>query len=77
MRGYRLWLVIILAVAAVSIWISLPDTSRIDFLGIKRDVKVVQGLDLQGGSRVCSRYHQASKPIPTPSIRLSTMWNAA
>jgi protein-export membrane protein SecD len=63
MRGYRLWLVVILAVAAISIWISLPDNPGIhwdwnddgdydDDFEMNRDIKVVQGLDLQGGSRV-------------------------
>jgi protein-export membrane protein SecD len=51
MRGYRLWLVIILVVAALAIWMSVTDPN-LDFIGIDRDVKVVQGLDLQGGSRV-------------------------
>jgi preprotein translocase subunit SecD len=55
MRGYRLWLAIILIVAAVSVWISLPGTESINFLGINRSIKVVQGLDLQGGSRVLLR----------------------
>ncbi len=52
MRGYRLWLVVILVIAAISIWLSLPDNPGIHMLGIDRDVKIVQGLDLQGGSRV-------------------------
>lgn len=52
MRGYRLWLVVILAIAAISIWMSLPDNPGIHILGMDRDVKIVQGLDLQGGSRV-------------------------
>lgn len=52
MRGYRLWLIVILAVSAVSIWMSLPNNPGIHALGMDRDIKVVQGLDLQGGSRV-------------------------
>ncbi len=51
MRGYRLWLVIIVLIAVVSVWMSATDP-HINFLGLDRDVKVVQGLDLQGGSRV-------------------------
>ncbi len=51
MRGYRLWFVVILVVAALSIWMSVSDP-HINFLGIDRKVEVVQGLDLQGGSRV-------------------------
>jgi protein-export membrane protein SecD len=52
MRGYRLWLVVTLVVAAISIWVSLPDNPGIHFGGINQDIAVVQGLDLQGGSRV-------------------------
>ena len=51
MRGYRLWVVVILAVAVVSIWMSVSDP-HINFMGIDRKVQVVRGLDLQGGSRV-------------------------
>ncbi len=51
MRGYRLWLVIILAIAIISVWMSIGD-HHIGFLGLDREIKVVQGLDLQGGSRV-------------------------
>jgi len=63
MRGYRLWLVVILAVAAVCAWMSLPNNPGIHWdwnddgkydgeFEMDRDIKVVQGLDLQGGSRV-------------------------
>jgi protein-export membrane protein SecD len=52
MRGYRLWLVNILVVAGISIWMSLPNNPGIHILGMDREVNVVQGLDLQGGSRV-------------------------
>lgn len=63
MRGYRLWLVVVLAVAAISIWMSLPENPGIhldlnndgdydDPLEMDQEIKVVQGLDLQGGSRV-------------------------
>jgi len=51
MRGYRLWLVVILVVAVLAVWMSLTDP-HITALGMNRYVKVVQGLDLQGGSRV-------------------------
>jgi protein-export membrane protein SecD len=51
MRGYRLWVVVILAVAVISAWMSIGN-HHISFLGLNRDVKVVEGLDLQGGSRV-------------------------
>ena len=52
MRGYRLWLAVILVIAGVSIWMSLPNNPGIHFMGIDHDIKIVQGLDLQGGSRV-------------------------
>ncbi|MBN2303650.1 MAG: protein translocase subunit SecD [Anaerolineae bacterium] len=52
MRGYRLWLAIIILVAASSIWMSLPDNPGIHFGGLDRDIEVVKGLDLEGGSRV-------------------------
>lgn len=59
MRRYRFWLAIILLIAAFATWLSLPGNPgiRLDLDGdgkyeINRDIKVVQGLDLQGGSRV-------------------------
>ena len=52
MRGYRLWLIVIIAITVVSVWMSLPDNPGIHTAGIDHDIKVVQGLDLQGGSRV-------------------------
>jgi protein-export membrane protein SecD len=52
MRGYRLWLGVIVLVSAISIWMSLPDNPGIRIGGFEHDIKVVQGLDLQGGSRV-------------------------
>ncbi len=51
MRGYRLWLVVILVIAVVSTWMSV-DNPHITALGLDKEVKVIQGLDLQGGSRV-------------------------
>jgi protein-export membrane protein SecD len=62
MRGYRLWLGTILVIAALSIWMSVTD-AHVNLLGINLDIKglqgqeikVVQGLDLQGGSRVLLR----------------------
>ncbi|MBN1562769.1 MAG: protein translocase subunit SecD [Anaerolineae bacterium] len=69
MRGYRLWLVIILVIAALTIWMSATDP-HINFLGIDQDVKVVQGLDLQGGSRVLLRV------VPGTNFNDSTMEQA-
>jgi protein-export membrane protein SecD len=42
------WLVVILLIAAVTIWIDLPGTSNL----IGRDIGIRQGLDLQGGVQV-------------------------
>lgn len=52
MRGYRLWLVVIVLIALVTGWMSIPGNRTLNFLGTERDIKVVQGLDLKGGSRV-------------------------
>lgn len=59
MTQYRFWLVVILIITLISVWIDLPNNPgiHIDFDGdgendISVDFKVVQGLDLQGGSRV-------------------------
>lgn len=52
MRGYRLWIVVIVLIAAASIWMSLPNNPGIHLGDFDRDIEVVQGLDLQGGSRV-------------------------
>lgn len=63
MRGYRLWLVVIVLVTVVCGWTSLPSNPGIhldwnndgdynDSFEMNKDLKVVQGLDLQGGSRI-------------------------
>ncbi len=78
MRGYRLWLAVILIVAVLSAWISAVDDPNLNFLGIDQslkglqgqEVKVVQGLDLQGGSRVLLRV------VPGTNFTDSTMEQA-
>lgn len=62
MTQYRVWLVVILLITIVSVYIDLPDSPGIhidlDSDGeeeISADFTVVQGLDLQGGSRVLLR----------------------
>ncbi len=60
MRAYRLWIVVILVVAVLSSWMSLSDP-HINFLGMNRKVQVVQGLDLQGGSRVLLQVSPGTK----------------
>lgn len=59
MRHYRFWLATILVTAVIAAWLSLPNNPgiRLDLDGdgvyeINREIRVVQGLDLQGGSRV-------------------------
>jgi len=53
-KNYRLWLILVLAVAGFAGWLALPDNPgiRVEELGWNRDIEVRQGLDLQGGSRV-------------------------
>ena len=50
----RLWTVLIVVLAILAIWTALPSSVRIkiDPLGIDRDIRVRQGLDLSGGSQV-------------------------
>ncbi len=55
MSQYRFWLVVILVITIVSVWIDLPNNPGIHAAGIDRDFKVIQGLDLKGGSRVLLR----------------------
>ncbi len=52
MRGYRLWVAVILITAAISIWMSLPNNPGFKLGDTKYNIAVVKGLDLQGGSRV-------------------------
>ena len=51
-RGYYRWLIPILIIVGVAIWIVLPTNPGIHIGSFHRDVKVVQGLDLQGGLQV-------------------------
>ncbi len=53
MTHYRFWLVVIIIITVVCVWIDLPNNPGIHIgEDISQDFKVVQGLDLQGGSRV-------------------------
>lgn len=52
MTGYRYWLAVILVITLVCAYIDLPDSPGVHAGGINWDFEVVQGLDLQGGSRV-------------------------
>lgn len=47
---FRLLFIVVLV--GVAIWLVLPDNPGIHIAGVDREVKVVQGLDLQGGLRV-------------------------
>ncbi|HSB89798.1 MAG TPA: protein translocase subunit SecD [Anaerolineales bacterium] len=49
---YRRLLIPILILIAAAIWVDLPNNPGIHVAGFNRDLKVVRGLDLQGGLRV-------------------------
>jgi preprotein translocase subunit SecD len=51
-RGYSRWLIPILIVIGFAIWIDLPTNPGIHIGSFNRDVKIVQGLDLQGGLQI-------------------------
>jgi preprotein translocase subunit SecD len=51
-QGTTRWLILIFLIIAGAIWIVLPSNPGIHLGSIDRDIKVVQGLDLQGGLRV-------------------------
>ncbi len=53
MRNRNLGLVIIGLLAALALWVDLSETQiAIDFLGIRREIRTVLGLDLQGGIQI-------------------------
>ncbi|MCQ3932772.1 MAG: protein translocase subunit SecD [Chloroflexi bacterium] len=52
MTGYRYWLAVILVITLVCAYIDLPDSPGVHIGDTDWDFEVVQGLDLQGGSRV-------------------------
>ncbi|MBL1136172.1 MAG: protein translocase subunit SecD [Chloroflexi bacterium] len=52
MTGYRYWLAVILVITLVCAYIDLPDSPGVHVGDTDWDFEVVQGLDLQGGSRV-------------------------
>ena len=52
MTGYRYWLAVILVITLVCAYIDLPDSPGVHIGDTNWDFEVVQGLDLQGGSRV-------------------------
>jgi preprotein translocase subunit SecD len=45
-------LIFIILIASAATWVVLPNNPGIHILNIDRDIKIVQGLDLQGGLRV-------------------------
>jgi preprotein translocase subunit SecD len=56
MENYRFWLVFVILLAAVTVYINLPDTPGVTIDGaFDFQPEIVQGLDLQGGSRVLLR----------------------
>ncbi|WP_322801844.1 protein translocase subunit SecD [Thermoflexus sp.] len=53
MRNRNLWLVIIGLLAIFALWVDFSETQiAIDFLGIRREIRTVLGLDLQGGIQI-------------------------
>ncbi|HXF69048.1 MAG TPA: protein translocase subunit SecD [Thermoflexus sp.] len=51
MRNRNLWLAIISLLAVLALWVDFTET-RIDFLGIQKEIRTVLGLDLQGGIQI-------------------------
>ncbi|MFN3928060.1 MAG: protein translocase subunit SecD [Thermoflexus sp.] len=51
MRNRNLWLAIIGLLAVLALWVDFTET-RIDFLGIQKEIRTVLGLDLQGGIQI-------------------------
>ncbi|MCS6964453.1 protein translocase subunit SecD [Thermoflexus sp.] len=53
MRNRNLWLAIIGLLAVFALWVDFSETQiAIDFLGIRREIRTVLGLDLQGGIQI-------------------------
>jgi len=53
MRNPNLWLAIIGLLAVFALWVDFSETQiAIDFLGIRREIRTVLGLDLQGGIQI-------------------------
>lgn len=46
------WLVIILVMVGIAAWVDWPADRTIDVFGISKDIRVHEGLDLQGGMQV-------------------------
>jgi preprotein translocase subunit SecD len=51
-QGTTRWLIPILLIIAGAVWIVLPNNPGIHLGAFNREIKIVQGLDLQGGLRV-------------------------
>jgi preprotein translocase subunit SecD len=51
-RNKTALLIFIILIASAATWVVLPNNPGIHILNIDRDIKIVQGLDLQGGLRV-------------------------
>ncbi len=49
---YTRWLIPILIITAFAVWVDLPNNPGIHIGPFNRDIRVVRGLDLQGGLRV-------------------------
>ncbi len=66
----RIWVLIIIVLAVVAVWLALPSTEHIQFdpLGINRDVRVREGLDLSGGSQVLLQAADCTDPNIGPRL---------
>jgi preprotein translocase subunit SecD len=51
-HGYTRWLLPILLIIIGAVWVVLPTNPGISIGSFKREIKIVRGLDLQGGLRV-------------------------
>lgn len=68
-RKTAYWLLAILILTAVAAWVDLPTNPGINFLGISREIKVHEGLDLQGGIQVLLE----AKPPAGTTVTADTM----
>jgi preprotein translocase subunit SecD len=51
-RGYTRWVIPILLIVVAAIWVVQPNNPGISIGNFQREIKIVRGLDLQGGLRI-------------------------
>ena len=72
MKQYRFWLVVVLLISLVSAWIDLQEKPRLRIEGVvDTEFQIVQGLDLQGGSRVLLRPEIGSDQYDTEDMEVA------